>query len=177
MKNEKQGRRFLITMNCVSNVRVEEVSSKLKGLKHLKYYVFQKEDTHIHIFIVFKIAKRLRTIRKYFPTEYIECCKQYISNKVYRDYILKSGENCFVDEYGKYLPERTKKKKSYDRTIRNINKFSDKQLAIQELEKVKVNLIDKNKMMYDGEHSYLKKVVSWYDICDQINNQIKELKG
>lgn len=51
------------------------------------------------------------------------------------------------------------------------------QLAIQELEKVKVSLKDRISMMENEEHSYLQKVVTWYDICDQINNQIKELKG
>lgn len=48
--------------------------------------------------------------------------------------------------------------------------------AIQELEKVKINLKDRITMMGNKEHSYLQKVVSWYDICDQINNQIKQLK-
>ena len=51
------------------------------------------------------------------------------------------------------------------------------QLAIQELEKVKVNLKDRISMMKNEEHSYLQKVVAWYNICDQINNQIKELRG
>ncbi len=52
-----------------------------------------------------------------------------------------------------------------------------RQFAIQELEKVKVNLKDRISMMKNEEHSYLQKVVAWYDICDQINQQIKELKG
>ena len=51
------------------------------------------------------------------------------------------------------------------------------QLAIQKLEEVKVNLKDRISMMKNEEHSYLQKVVAWYDICDQINQQIKELKG
>lgn len=68
--------------------------------------------------------------------------------------ILKSSEKC--------LTER----------IRN-----QTQLAIQELEKVKVNLKDRITMMSNEEHSYLQKVVIWYDICNQVNKQIKELKG
>lgn len=52
-----------------------------------------------------------------------------------------------------------------------------RQLAIQELEKVKVNLKDRITMMSNEEHSYLQKVVIWYDICNQVNKQIKELKG
>ena len=55
--------------------------------------------------------------------------------------------------------------------------FAQTQLAIQELEKVKVSLKDRISMMKNEEHSYLQKVVTWHDICDQINNQIKELKG
>lgn len=58
-----------------------------------------------------------------------------------------------------------------------LKKYDQTQLAIQELEKVKFNLKDKISMMKNEEHSYLQKVVIWYDICDQINNQIKELKG
>ena len=50
-------------------------------------------------------------------------------------------------------------------------------IAIIELEKVKMQLKDKTKMMSNEEHCYQQKVVSWIDICDQINNQIKELKG
>lgn len=52
-----------------------------------------------------------------------------------------------------------------------------RQFAIQKLEKVKINLKDRITMMGNKEHSYLQKVVSWIDVCDQINNQIKELKG
>ena len=52
-----------------------------------------------------------------------------------------------------------------------------KQLAIQKLEEVKVNLKDRITMMSNEEHSYLQKVVIWYDICNQVNKQIKELKG
>ena len=51
------------------------------------------------------------------------------------------------------------------------------QLAIQELEKVKVSLKDRIKTMNNEEHFYPQKVVSWRDICDQINQQIKKLKG
>lgn len=51
-----------------------------------------------------------------------------------------------------------------------------RQFAIQKLEKVKINLKDRITMMGNKEHSYLQKVVSWYDICNQVNKQIKELK-
>lgn len=62
-----------------------------------------------------------------------------------------------------------------DLFIKQVDK--NKQLAIQELEKVKVNLKDRISMMKNEEHSYLQKVVAWYDICEQINKQIKALKG
>ena len=70
-------------------------------------------------------------------------------------------------------------KKDRLNTSVNINslQYNQTQLAIQELEKVKVNLKDRISMMKNEEHSYLQKVVAWYDICDQINKQIKELKG
>lgn len=67
--------------------------------------------------------------------------------------LLKSSEKC--------LTERIK---------------NQTQLAIQELEKVKVNLKDRISMMKNKEHSYLQKFVAWRDICDQINQQIKELE-
>ena len=47
-------------------------------------------------------------------------------------------------------------------------------LAIQELKKVKVKLRAKLHLLECG---YLRHFVAWQDICDQINNQIKELKG
>lgn len=65
---------------------------------------------------------------------------------------------------------------SYYNTFKTLKQIQT-QLAIQELEKVKVNLKDRISMMKNEEHSYLQKVVAWYDICDQINQQIKELKG
>ena len=68
--------------------------------------------------------------------------------------------------------ESIKYKKLLDKSEQN-----QTQLAIQELEKVKINLKDRITMMGNKEHSYLQKVVSWFDICDQINNQIQELKG
>ena len=75
---------------------------------------------------------------------------------------LKKADNIWLDSYQNELD-----------TLRQ----NQTQLAIQELEKVKVNLKDRISMMKNEEHSYLQKVVAWYDICDQINKQIKELKG
>lgn len=50
------------------------------------------------------------------------------------------------------------------------------QLAIQELEKVKLALRKKVCLMQNTEHCYLQRFISWIYICDQINKQIKELK-
>ena len=49
--------------------------------------------------------------------------------------------------------------------------------AFNELEKVKVQLKEKIEIMSCGNHCYPQKVINWHTICDQINNQIKELKG
>ena len=51
------------------------------------------------------------------------------------------------------------------------------QLAIQELEKVKIELKNKICLMQNTEHCYSQRFISWYEMCDQINKQIKELKG
>ena len=58
---------------------------------------------------------------------------------------------------------------------RNIVKHK-KQLAIQELEKVKIELKNKICLMQNTEHCYSQRFISWYEMCDLINNQIKELK-
>lgn len=82
---------------------------------------------------------------------------------------LKAGLNMCQSikryDVGEMLIENTKLKQNQT------------QLAIQELEKVKVNLKDRILMIKNKEFSYLQKVVAWYDICDQVNQQIKELKG
>ena len=82
------------------------------------------------------------------------------------------------------------KLKEKDKEIERLNKFYDlthkvlddnvklifntKQLAIQELEKAKVKLRAKLHLLESG---YLRHFVAWRDICDQINQQIKQLKG
>ncbi len=60
--------------------------------------------------------------------------------------------------------------------IDEVNAFNQNQtqLAIQELEKVKVALKAKLHLLECG---YLRRFVAWRDICDQINQQIKKLKG
>ena len=99
----------------------------------------------------------------------IDKLKQQLAEKDKEIEHLKDGLNMCQSikryDVGEMLTENTKLKQHQT------------QLAIEELEKVKVNLKDRISMMKNEEHSYLQKVVAWYDICDQINKQIKELKG
>lgn len=55
--------------------------------------------------------------------------------------------------------------------------FAQKQLAITELEKMKIQLYDKIKIMNNEEHCYSQRVISWFVFCDQIDNQINDLKN
>lgn len=52
-----------------------------------------------------------------------------------------------------------------------------KQLSIQKLEEVKKELRAKLHLLDSSKFGYLRHFVAWHDICDQINKQIKELKG
>lgn len=107
----------------------------------------------------------------------IEELKQ--NNKIFMQLIEETkSEN--IDDFaflvrvtnGSYI----QKLRKANRRVQELERLQT-QLAIQELEKVKVNLKDRMSMMNNEEHSYLQKVVSWYDVCKQVNNQIKELKG
>ena len=55
--------------------------------------------------------------------------------------------------------------------------FAQKQLAITELEKMKIQLYDKIKIMNNEEHCYSQRVISWFVFCDQIDNRINDLKN
>lgn len=116
------------------------------------------------------------------PVGYNELCQSYIFGQTSVDLLLDR-----IDKLKQQLAEKDKEIESLEKadniwldsyqneldTLRQ----NQTQLAIQELEKVKVNLRYKIKMMNNQEHFYLQKVVSWYDICDQINKQIKEIQG
>lgn len=52
-----------------------------------------------------------------------------------------------------------------------------RQFAIYELEKVKTELKHKIFLGKNAKHCYPQRFVSWYEICDQVNQQIKKLKG
>ena len=99
--------------------------------------------------------------------------KQQLEEKDKEIEKLKQQNTLLENENGKLAKELIVK--NYKKAQKEVS-FGI-QLAIQELEKVKVDLNDRISMMKNEEHSYLQKVVAWYDICDQINKQIKELKG
>lgn len=101
------------------------------------------------------------------------------------DYIQQLKQQ--LDEKDKEIESLTNRTNRYENMFRSrISRTGDmqkdielyiNQLAIQELEKVKINLKDKITMMSNEEHSYLQKVVIWYDICNQVNKQINDLRG
>ena len=107
--------------------------------------------------------------------------------KCYKETFGKDNQQNEIQQLKQQLAEKDKEIERLNTIKNNAIECADlfkvalsvrqKDLAIQELEKVKVNLKDRISMMKNKEHSYLQKVVAWYAICDQINQQIKELKG
>ena len=91
-----------------------------------------------------------------------------LKNQNLEDYYC---EKVFIldEDYNKDLEERLIEIKELEKR--------QTQLAIQQLERVKVELKDKIKIMNNEEHCYSQKFVKWIDVCDQINIQIKKLKG
>ena len=123
------------------------------------------------------------------PVGYNEPCQSYYFGQVSVDWLLDQ-----IDQLKQQLAEKDKEIEKLNKTLemcKHIERYDigemflenakliieKRQFAIQKLEKVKTALKDKIKMMSNEEHCYQRKVVSWFDICDQINNQIKELKG
>ena len=103
--------------------------------------------------------------------------------KCYQETFGKDNQQNEIQQLKQQLAEKDKEIEtqmmSFEKECQEYYKSGEykRDFAIQELEKVKVNLKDRISMMKNEEHSYLQKVVAWYDICDQINKQIKELKG
>ena len=102
------------------------------------------------------------------------------------------GQFAYECECNMQLVDLQKQLEEKQKTIDEINKefvqavhdwktlCAEKDKEISKLQascQVKMQLKDKTKMMSNEEHCYQQKVVSWLDICNQINNQIKELKG
>lgn len=114
----------------------------------------------------------IETRETFYTEKTIQQLKQQLEEKD------KEIERLKVFEKAYYFNQTQVSQESMDLLLQNAYQVhNETQLAIQELEKVKVNLKDRISMMKNKEHSYLQKVVAWYAICDQINQQIKELKG
>lgn len=105
----------------------------------------------------------------------IKLCLQYIFDKSVVETQLEEKDKVIVEL--KALLNAKEKLKTL--LIQRSNKLKQNQiqLAIQELEKVKVELKAKIKIMNNEEHCYPQKFVKWIDVCDQLNQQIKELSG
>ena len=103
----------------------------------------------------------------------IKQLKQQLAEKEKENEKLKQQNIALENENSKLATELIVDK--YQKAQKRV--YFGIQLAIAELEKVKINLKDKITMMSNEEHCYQQKVVSWYNICNQINSQIEELKG
>ena len=133
----------------------QQLAEKDKEIAHLK----EKDNYHLR----YELAGADETITN---------LKQQLEEKDKEIEKLKQQYTILDNENGKLTTELIMGK--YKKAQKEVS--FGMQLAIQELEKVKVNLKDRITMMGNEEHSYLQKVVIWYDICNQVNKQIKELK-
>lgn len=114
-----------------------------------------------------EIRKQLKSLYK---DEVLEVALQYR--------FIANGLKNELEQLKQQLAEKDKEIKELKEEISEWvgNKFVKLQYqkAIQELEKVKVDLRAKLHLLESG---YLRHFVAWRDICDQINKQIKELEG
>lgn len=134
-----------------------------------------------------KTIQELRKIKLSMPEKEwyykgFENCERQISSHI-ADLTLENKQlKQQLAEKEKEIAYMTKQAKKFNNEAQKYyedaycNSFQN-QKAIAELEKVKAGLKDKTTMMSNEEHEYLQRVVSWQNICDYINNKIKELKG
>lgn len=123
------------------------------------------------------------------PVGYNEPCQSYYFGQVSVDWLLDQ-----IDQLKQQLAEKDKEFEELNKTLemcKHIERYDigemflenakliieKRQFAIQELEKVKVELKDKIKIMNNEEHCYPQKFVKWIDVCDQLNQQINDLRG
>lgn len=139
-----------------SDLIIKRLNEQADQIDQLKQQLEEKDE---------QIKKRVMVYEKQFieQTDEIYSLKQQLAEKEKKI------------EFIKHLGNHKTTTEMFKENAKLI--IEKRQLAIQELEKVKVNLKDRISMMNNEEHSYLQKVVSWYDICEQVNKQIKELKG
>lgn len=112
MEDNKQARRWFFTINNEERTD-EEFASYVQSLEHFKYVCFQRErgekeqTEHIQMFLIFSVAKRFSTIKKYFPRAHIEEVKG--TNVQARDYCSKSETRVSGPyEFGQFAEERSR---------------------------------------------------------------------
>ena len=111
-ENNTQSRRYMLTINNPEYTD-EQIIKYIEDLEHFKYCMFQREKgeetgtEHIQAFIVFSIAKRFSTIKKYFPRAHIEHARG--SNVQCRDYCSKSDTRVSGPyELGEFAEQRAR---------------------------------------------------------------------
>lgn len=86
-------RRFMLTINNPEQTD-EDFEKYLQSLEHMKFYSFNREQApttgtiHFQLFAIFSSPKRFSTVKSYFPTAHIECCKK--SSSTCLEYTTKS---------------------------------------------------------------------------------------
>lgn len=112
MEDNKQARRWFFTINNEKRSD-EEFCRYVEGLEHFKYAMLQRElgekekTPHIQMFLVFSVAKRFSTVKKYFPRAHIEEVKG--TNIQARDYCSKSETRVSGPyELGQFAEERSR---------------------------------------------------------------------
>ncbi len=105
-----QFRNFILTINNPEK-EDNEIAEEIKGLPHLKYFIFQREKgeekgtPHIQLYIEFSQGKRFDQMKRYFPTAHIESRKG--SKTQAREYCSKKETRAGdVFEFGTFAEER-----------------------------------------------------------------------
>jgi len=106
-----QFRNYLLTINNPTQTD-DEFFDYLKGLKHIKYFAFQREQgkekatPHFQLYIEFNVGKTFNTMKTNFPTAHIEQRKG--SKQQARDYCLKDDGTRVGNphEWGTFAEER-----------------------------------------------------------------------
>lgn len=119
------------------------------------------------------------------PNDILEL-KQRLEVKEQSKNKWKDRANIYADlivELNNILPNKQKDGINFSKVIESVKYLleeKDKEItcfAIQELEKVKIELKEKIEIMSCENHCYPQKVINWHTICEQINKQIENLKS
>jgi len=106
-----QFRNYILTINNPTQTD-EEFVEYLKGIEHLKYFVFQrekgeqKETPHFQLYIEFNMGKRFANMKELFPTAHIE--QRRGTKDQARKYCMKDDATRVSGphEYGVFAEER-----------------------------------------------------------------------